>query len=559
MRKTLTIMLCLLSFFQAGAQNRYYVVNNNGTYQAITVEETHQMEFDAEQKLIAIKLVDGAVSSFATEKIDSISFVQPVSGTALTYTDNFDVAFDSNDKNNYGEIIETIIEDETIDESGDFIENFSASKVATITFSETGVTFTPDIIDQVSYTIVGGTHLTISSSRSKMAYRVQGSCSNGSLKIYSEKKFQLALNGLTLTNPNGPAINNQSGKTVYVTLPAGKKNILCDGEVYADAPYSEGEPEDQKGTFFSEGQLIFSGTGTLNVTSRGGHGICSDDYIRVRSGNINILSAAKDGINTNEQFRVGRMADSAPKITINADADGIDCGKGNILIEAGEITVNTVDDGIVASYEEMTDVTIDPSIVIRGGFIKVNTTGEKGMAIKANANYTQTGGIVQGKVLGNGSKVVNCEKDFAFTGGKLTAIVDGTISSDGSSTAGIKCSGDCTITDGTIGVNCTGVGAKAINVDGNVAILDNANVTLLATGKNYNEGVDDKKSRAVSALSYAQNGGKVLMKSYDKAVSTTAGISLSAGILNAFSARDYALGVAAIQTGGWMLTKDGKE
>ena len=125
MRKTLTIVLCLLSFFQVQAQNKYYVANNNATYQAITVDETHQMEFDAQQKLIAIKLVDGAVSTFATEKVDSISFVQPASGTALTYTEDFDVAIDANDKKSYSEITETIITDELIDESGDFIENYS--------------------------------------------------------------------------------------------------------------------------------------------------------------------------------------------------------------------------------------------------------------------------------------------------------------------------------------------------------------------------------------------------------------------------------------------------
>ena len=138
MRKTLILVLCLLSFFQVQAQNRYYVANNNGTYQAITIDETHQMEFDAEQRLIAIKLVDGAVSTFATEKVDSISFVQPASGTELTYSDNFSVAFDENDKNTYSEITETIITDELIDESGDFIENYSVSKIATITFTETG-------------------------------------------------------------------------------------------------------------------------------------------------------------------------------------------------------------------------------------------------------------------------------------------------------------------------------------------------------------------------------------------------------------------------------------
>ena len=551
-------MLCLFSFLQTQAQNKYYVYNSNGTYQSLTTDATHQMDFDAEQKLVAIRLTDGTTSQFATAKIDSIALTQPTAGKELTYNGNFEVTFDSNDKNNYNEITETIIKDELIDESGDFIENYTVSKIITITFSETGVTVTPDIIDQVSYTIVNKTHLMINSSRGKMAYRVSGNCSNGSLKIYSTKKFQLAFNGLKLTNPKGPAINIQSGKTIYATLAAGKTNTLCDGEVYSEPAYSNGEPEDQKGTFFSEGQIIFSGTGTLNVTSYGGHAICSDDYIRVRSGNINVLAAAKDGINTNEMFRVGRMTSAAPTININATGDGIDCGKGNILIEAGDITVNTIDDGIVTSYEEFTDATIDPSITIRGGFVKVNTTGEKGMAIKSNANYTQTGGTIQVSTKGNGSKAINSEKDAAFTGGKLTAIVEGAVSSDSSSTAGIKCTGNLTITDGTIGINCSGTGAKAINADGNV-VIDNGTITLLSTGKNYNNGADDKKTRTISALAYTQNGGTVLMKSYDKSIVTTNGITLTDGTMNAFSESDYALGTTATQTGGWLLTKDGKE
>ena len=551
-------MLCLVSFLQVQAQDKYYVALNNSTYQALTIADTHQMEFDADQKLVAIKLTDGTTSQFATSKVDSISLVQPAGATELTYNGNFNVAFDENDKNSYNEIVETIITDELVDESGDFIENYSPSKIVTITYTETSVTVSPDIIDQVSYTIVDKTHLMINSSRSKMVYRIQGTSSNGSLKIYSEKKFQLAMLGVNLTNPKGPAINIQSGKTVYVTLAANKTNTLCDGETYAEPPYDNGEPEDQKGTLFSEGQLIFSGTGTLNVKSYGGHGICSDDYIRIRSGNINILAAAKDGFNTNDIFRVGRMAASAPTISINATGDGIDCGKGNILIEAGNITVNTVDDGLTASYEEMTDATIDPSITIRGGFVRVNTTGEKGMAIKANANYTQTGGIVQTMTKGNGSKGVNCEKDFIFTGGKLTAISEGTISSDSSSTAGIKTTGNCTITDGTINISCTGEGAKAINSDGNV-IIDGGTTTLLSTGKNYNAGSDDKKTRAISALGYTQNGGTVLAKSYDKTIYTTADITVKDGTLNAYSSSDYTLSKPAKQTGGWILTKDGKE
>ena len=70
-------MLCLVSFLQVQAQDKYYVALNNGTYQALTIADTHQMEFDADQKLVAIKLTDGTTSQFATSKVDSISFTQP--------------------------------------------------------------------------------------------------------------------------------------------------------------------------------------------------------------------------------------------------------------------------------------------------------------------------------------------------------------------------------------------------------------------------------------------------------------------------------------------------
>ena len=140
MRKGITILLCLISFLQMNAQNRYYVANSNGTYQAIATDDTHEMVFDAEQKLVAIKLTNGITSQFATNKVDSISLLQPAGAKELTYTEEFGVAFDESDLTSYKEIVETIITDEANEESGDFIENYSPSKIVNITFSETGVT-----------------------------------------------------------------------------------------------------------------------------------------------------------------------------------------------------------------------------------------------------------------------------------------------------------------------------------------------------------------------------------------------------------------------------------
>lgn len=548
MKKILSI-LGLIAACQLQAQT-YYVGNNNGTYQAIETDDTHEMTFDAENRLITITLNDETKSRFATDAIDSIAFVRP-SGTELTYTNDFGVIFDEDDVTSYNEITETIITDELIEESGDFIENYSVNKRVTITFSETGVTYTPSIVDGVTFTIKNGTHLVIDSSNKNMCYIIKGECSDGSLKIYSQKKFQMMLSGLTLTNQQGPAINIQSGKTVYFTLGAGSINTLCDSEIYTE-PTTAGE--DQKGTLFSEGQLIFNGRGTLNVTSYGGHAICSDDYIRIRSGKINILGAAKDGFHTNDQFRVGRMENAAPEINITSTGDAIDCGKGEVIIEAGYLITNSGGEGIKVSYEELVpDTLIKPNATIRGGFISITTTGEKSSAIKTTGNFTQTGGIIQSVVKGNGSKIINCDGNIAFTNGKLSGIALGTQSSDTTSAGGFKCDGNIIITGGTIAMECTGKGSKGINCNGNM-IVDGGDIALISINENYTQLANDKKSRAITTVGYIQTGGTVRAKAYDNAIYSES-IELSDGVINAFSHNASALNTDATQTGGWLLTR----
>ena len=90
MKKILSI-LGLIAACQLQAQT-YYIGNNNGTYQAIETDDTHEMTFDAENRLITITLNDETKSRFATDAIDSIAFVRP-SGTELTYTNDFGVIF----------------------------------------------------------------------------------------------------------------------------------------------------------------------------------------------------------------------------------------------------------------------------------------------------------------------------------------------------------------------------------------------------------------------------------------------------------------------------------
>lgn len=547
MKKTLSALMVLASI---GAQAQVlYVNNSNNTYEAINTATTKQITFDEIQQLVAVEGTDGTTSQYATAHVDSISPCDN-GGTALTYSNDRTIVLNPDDATNFTEIVETIETDELVDEWGDFVENFSTTKIITINFKETGVTCNSNVSD-VTYTITNNTHIEINSSRSKVGYIVRGSCSNGSLKIYSTKKFQIMANNLTLTNPTGPAINIQSGKTVYFTLSG--TSTLCDGQTYATAPNAaDGTPEDQKGTLFSEGQLIFNGTGTLDVTSLGGHGICSDDYIRIRSGNITV-TALKDGFNTNDKFQMGRTASASPVVKVKAEGNGIDCGKGNIIIEAGKLGINANGEALKAEYEG-TDTQITANTFIYGGYITARTNDDKSSIFKTSGDFAISGGNVHGEAKGNGSKIINSKGGITIDGGKITGIVDGTLSSDTTTAGGFKCDGDLLINNGTIAINCKGEGSKAINCNGSMTINDGS-ITLLATAANFVAAEYDRKTRAITGNNITINGGTVFAKSYDHAINGTA-ITVNDGTVHAFSTGATALSTTATQKAGWLLTQD---
>lgn len=561
MKRVLFILGLLVAVCHAKAQS-YNVCNEDGTVLEIPAGENKEITFNAEQRLVKFHNIGNLTHSFATDKVVCIATESPANGTQLTYSTDFDVEFDRNEADVYDEVVETIITDEMDDESGDFLENYSYAQQVTITFSENGVTCVPSIVNGVTFTTTDKTHLKIDATVSKMRYLVKGTCKNGSLKIYSTKKFQIMLAGLELTNPTGPAINIQSGKSVYFSIGNNTTNSLCDGSTYSAPTIVAGVEEDQKGTIFSEGQLIFSGTGTLNVKSLSGHAICSDDYIRIRSGNINITEAAKDGFHTNDIFRVGRMENSSPKISINASGDGIDCGKGEVLIEAGSLNINSIGEGIKASYnpaeEANPDPLITPNVTIKGGYLSISTTGEKSSAIKANGSFTQEGGVIHAEVEGNGSKIFNCDKTVTISGGRTTGIAHGSAhiiaDTDTTYAGGIKCIGDITIKESSVAIKCTGEGAKAINGDGNVTI-ESGEVTLLSIAPNHQTSTDSKKSRAITCIDLVQNNGALLMKAYDKAISATS-ITLNNGIMHAISSNDTKpVNKEVSQKSGWYMSK----
>ena len=263
-------------------------------------------------------------------------------------------------------------------------------------------------------------------------YVLSGNTNDGFVKIYGDYRFGLVLNGVSIKNPTGAAINIQSGKRASVTLVDNTFNRLIDVGIFQKT-----EGEDMKATFFSEGQLIFDGTGNLLVYGNTEHAIRSDDYIRVNNGNIMVKNAIKDGIHSNDYFEM-----NGGNINIYAQSDGVECGKGYITINGGIIKINADGDGLKSvdnlailggniEIESLGNgISVVSNIIVTGGEIYCYS-GKKGIVSEEGAIVVM-GGLVVASAKKN---VFDCDQQmFSITGGTAVGVGGATI---------IPTSGEC--------------------------------------------------------------------------------------------------------------------
>ncbi len=280
--------------------------------------------------------------------------------------ESFDIVFDTSVLNET-EVIPTDESDESYD---DYIEHSTFDAQVTIRYSDGQATVTNPV---AGVTVArNGAHVTVTSTVKKVEYVLTGSASDGSFKVYSDNKFKVTLDGVNLTNPTGAAINIQSKKRVFVVCNAGTTNTLVDG-----TSYTKTEGEDMKGCFFSEGQLIFSGSGTLEVTGKYKHGVCSDDYVRFRAGtNIKIATSASNGVKANDGIFIGGGVLNI-EVTGNA-GKGLSCD-GDMLVSGGRTT-----------------------IIISGGGVYEDNDVSGCAGIKCDGVFTMDGGVLALKSTGSG-------------------------------------------------------------------------------------------------------------------------------------------------------------
>ena len=347
--------------------------------------------------------------------------------------------------------------------SDDDISNTTFTRMITVTYSSSGASVTGDYY---GYVTVSGNQVTVNNTGSEnIVYKLTGSASDGFFKLYSTKKQAIHLSGLTLTNPSGAAINNQSGKRTFFVVEG--TNTLSDG---SSAAYATDGDEDMKGVVFSEGQLIFSGSGTLTVNSNNKQeksGIVSDDYVRVMSSptiQVTAGSSAGHGIRGKEyvQLTSGTLTVS----TSAAKKKGIG-SDDYVLVEGGTHTI-TVSGGVAydsddAEYKGTAGIKADNYFGMTGGSVTIKNTGAGGKGVSAGSyDFDETNHTLS---------------DSYISGGTLTITTTGSESNDVSS-KGIKIgykeksgnsykyAGNMTVSGGTIIVNCSK--SEAFEVKGNL-------------------------------------------------------------------------------------------
>ncbi|WP_165313441.1 carbohydrate-binding domain-containing protein [Vibrio ziniensis] len=345
--------------------------------------------------------------------------------------------------------------------------SFDGATVITVSEDDYGITIDSSLTDDqlgdgilVEYAIYTGSDFT------------------KTLTIYSEGDFKLSLNGVTISSTDGPAINIQSSQRAFIELVDGTQNFLSDTSTWSDRYLTDGSDMDLKATFFSEGQLIFSGAGSLDVTAAKKHAICSDDYVRITDGTLYLTAEKKDGIRANDAF----ILDDGELTITTALGKGIKVeGKeddtdpiGFIAINNGTLTIESYDKAITASWEgdedgdtTTTDDDPDPRVTVNGGTITIVTTGTPSDDLSPE-------GIEAKSILTiNGGSISVQTTDDALNAGNSIVINDGYLYAVSSDNDAIDSNGTLAINGGVI------VAGGATSPEG---AFDSDNNTFAITG-----------------------------------------------------------------------------
>ncbi len=235
---------------------------------------------------------------------------------------------------------------------------------------------------------------------------------DGSITVNTDGDVKLVLNGVSIKNSNGAAINVEKANIVYIEV---------NGDNTISATISD---EEVDGAIFTVSDLVLTGSGTLNITSNsngiktkgnmlienGTYNITSDgdsihcnDSLKINGGTINIESK-DDGLRANDVLEI-----NDGNITVNA-TEGIE--GTYVKINGGTISISASDDGINATNKSDN---YTPTVEINGGNITIKMAQGDTDGIDSNGNLYINGGTITI----DGQSAFDYDLEAKYTGGKM--------------------------------------------------------------------------------------------------------------------------------------------
>jgi hypothetical protein len=362
-----------------------------------------------------------------------------------------------------GTTVEEVLADDVAVETGD--TSYDEADTMTITLSGSSAESDSDAVTVADGTVTiraGGTYVLTGELTGQV---VVDSAGDGVVR--------LVLDDATITSETSAAIDVVDAESVVVVLADGSTNALADAATYDDT--SEDAPT---GTLYSTADLTIGGTGSLTVTANSNNGIVGKDGLVITGGTIDVTSV-DDGI-VGKDYLV--LTDGT--VTVDAVGDTFksdnteDAGSGFVLIEGGELTVSSQDDGIKGFQVLVSGGTVDVTgstealegslIVIDGGDLELHAADDGVNAASSDDSAATDGQPGTG---GGGEMAADDSVDLFVNGGTLEVWASGD---------GLDSNGDATITGGDITVHGpTTDGNGALDVNGAFTVSGG---TLLATG-----------------------------------------------------------------------------
>jgi len=432
MKKALCILIVLCTLCTLQAQEILHLYNGGNVVFEKAISNIDSITFQNGNSIFSCS---DDYRSFAIQNVDSITFS---SDTMITSTDIY-ITYNGNSV--------TVV-------------NPMASAGITITTSGADVTVvsTAGIQDIV--------------------YHLSGSTTDGSLYFTPDKRFTLSLEGVSITNNDGPAIDVLIDKAVTVVLASGSQNYLNDGS-----------SNSKKAALQSKSQIIFNGSGTLTLNGAVRNGIHSDDFVQINSGNIVVASAVADGIHCDWYIQNGGTLD------ITSSDDGIDGDEGYVEINGGSLTVHS-------AAADSKSIKCDSTITINAGTVTIVNSGDQSKGLKSGVGTILNGGTV------------------SITSSGTTVLESTTSGNDPSYCTAMASNGYITITGGnlTITLPSSNAGGKGISADGAVTITGgNINITTAGSGTSYTVSGSTKDAYSSSCIksdvSVTLTGGQITCSS----------------------------------------------